>query len=141
MHTYQGRQSRLIIQKHQVHSLCLQWIFEELTNFTEDDFLSKPNFSRGTTITLAIGSLIVVLLNVLSSRHVGKTFDTTKTLYYILRMDAACVSTLSMVSFIVFVQLLIYPSFGKITCTLIMEGIPMTSGVQPFLSFWISLIR
>ena len=103
--------------------------------------MPKPNFTRGTTITLAICSLIVVLLNVLSSRHVGKTFDTTKTLYYILRMDAACVSTLSMISFIVFVQLSLYPSFGKVTCTLIMEGIPMTAAVQPFSSIWISLIR
>ena len=112
----------------------------KLINFLENN-QESTNFDLKTCLGLATGSFLVTLANLASFKYVSKTYDTTQTLYWILKIDCGLLIYQSLISVLSFLSFSVYPKTGHVSCFFYLQGLPLFSFVQPFITFWISLIR
>ena len=77
--------------------------------------------------------------NFLSFKYITTTYDIAKSPYYILALDSAFASALSGLG--TFVCLFVTFQSGPISCSLRVLTTPTIAAIQPFLAFFISLIR
>ncbi len=93
-------------------------------------------------ISCIIFLLLASLTNLLSLTYIKKTYDTGKSLYFILALDSCSVATTSLAGSIFGVcKDIIGLETGPVTCTLNMMTTSLQIHVSPVLAFVISLIR
>ena len=112
----------------------------EITTFLEYN-QESTNFDLKVSLSLAAGSFIVTLANLATSKYVSKTYDTSQTLYWILKIDCGVLIWHSVISVLSFLYFSVYTETGQVNCFFYLQGLPLFSVYQPYITFWISLIR
>ena len=99
------------------------------------DIESIVNLGSTLASAVAFGS------NYFSYRYIVATYDTTKSPYYILALDSRFAADLSLLGATVgFFEALLNQS-GPISCSMKILTNPVIVAIQPYLTFFISLIR
>ena len=112
----------------------------KITSFLESN-QGSTSFDLKLIHSLAAGSFLVTLANLATSSYVSKTYDTSQTLYWILKIDCGVSIWHSVISVLIFLHFSVYPETSQVSCFFYLQGLPLFSVYQPYITFWISLIR